>query len=448
MGQTTRMRGLPVLVLLWVLALGWPARVSANSDVPQISIGLTTSAPAVVVGPNWLGMVQIQRVVAPPAPPALARWLASQAGVAYTPIWTPGGVVVGGGTQTALLPAAQGIPAAWAVGSQRPETGPSLHLAPVSGSFDGAPYRGALLAVATPSGVTVVNRLDVEEYLRGVVPAEVFPSWPMAALQAQAVAARTFTLRNLGRRAAHGFDLYADTRDQAYGGEAVETPATDAAVASTAGLVLTHAGQLIDAVYSANAGGRTASGGEVWGTDVPYLPTRPVQGERADAWAVLLPAAPILKAFPQLGGSLVSAALGRPSASGRVRDVVLVGRGAVDVPISALAKAADRGGGIRSSLITAVSVLRHTTFVGAGPGGPLTFTGWSGFTPAIWSVLGSGPVTYKATVPVGLYVVGRGYGHGAGLSQWGAYALAQRGWSFQQILEQFYPGTRLQRIPR
>ena len=113
--------------------------------------------------------------------------------------------------------------------------------------LNGTPYRGAIDVAASGGRLWVVNTVRLEDYLRGVVGREIPPRWPQPALQAQAVAARTFTLliRAQAERKAQGralFHLTSGTGDQVYGGIPAEDPAIDAAVAATAGLVLTHGG--------------------------------------------------------------------------------------------------------------------------------------------------------------------------------------------------------------
>ena len=140
--------------------------------------------------------------------------------------------------------------------------------------FNGKRYRGALRFFAADDGVSVmvVNVLGVEQYLRGVVPLEIGgarPAGEQAAVEAQAVAARSYTFVRLsaagGTAARHAnFDLAAGTSDQVYGGVDAERTTTDAAVATTAGLVLKYGGRTVDAPYSATCGGETASPDEVW----------------------------------------------------------------------------------------------------------------------------------------------------------------------------------------
>jgi stage II sporulation protein D len=134
-------------------------------------------------------------------------------------------------------------------------------------SLDGAGYRGRLVL----RGGSVVDVLPLELYLRGVVPWEMPHRWNAEALKAQAVAARSYALATL--KHGQSFDLYADTRDQVYGGIRAESDATNAAVGATAGQVLTWSGRPALTYYFSTSGGRTAAAGDSlpWAPRVPYL---------------------------------------------------------------------------------------------------------------------------------------------------------------------------------
>jgi stage II sporulation protein D len=123
-----------------------------------------------------------------------------------------------------------------------------------NGVRDGA-YRGVLEISPSPSGLMAVNAVDLESYLRGVVPSESPASWPAEALKAQAVAARTYALTT--RKPVTGFDQYADTRSQVYDGISVEKPSTDAAIAATAGEVVTYQGKPVATYFFSTSGGQT-----------------------------------------------------------------------------------------------------------------------------------------------------------------------------------------------
>ena len=138
-------------------------------------------------------------------------------------------------------------------------------------TLDGAGYRGALVVRGRRGSIDVVNELPLERYLRGVVPWEMPHRWPAQALRAQAVAARSYALATLKHGGA--FDLYADTRDQVYGGIRAETRETNLAVGATAGRVLTWDGRAALTYYFSTSGGRTAAAGDTlpWAPRVPYL---------------------------------------------------------------------------------------------------------------------------------------------------------------------------------
>lgn len=134
---------------------------------------------------------------------------------------------------------------------------------------DGRPYRGRLTVSSDAKHVQVVNVVGLEAYVKGVVAAEMPSTWPAQALEAQAVATRSYALANL--TAGRGFDLYGDTRSQVYGGVAAETPASDAAVDATKGQVVMYGGEVADTLFFSTSGGRTGSALEETGTAVPYL---------------------------------------------------------------------------------------------------------------------------------------------------------------------------------
>jgi len=138
-------------------------------------------------------------------------------------------------------------------------------------TLDGAGYRGTLTLLRSGAGLTVVNTLPLELYLRAVVPSEMPRGWLAAAYEAQAVAARSYAFAT--RDTSGPFDFYADSRSQVYGGIGAETPATNAAVGETAGQVLSYGDRVIAAYYDSDAGGRTAAVEDVFPgmSPEPYL---------------------------------------------------------------------------------------------------------------------------------------------------------------------------------
>lgn len=133
-------------------------------------------------------------------------------------------------------------------------------------------YRGALETVPTESdagSLNIVNALALEQYVKGVMPNEVPPSWPTEELKAQSLAVRSIALT--GDVGGNGFDLYADTRSQVYEGLESEYASTNAAVAATRGQVVMYGSEIAQTLYSACSGGHTESAVNVFGSPVPYL---------------------------------------------------------------------------------------------------------------------------------------------------------------------------------
>ncbi len=149
--------------------------------------------------------------------------------------------------------------------------------APAGGfvSAKGKWYRGFLIVQNKNKKLTVINDVELEDYLKGVVPSEMPSSWELEALKAQAIAARSYALANLGKRASLGYDLKDTPEDQAYGGASAETTKTNLAVESTGGQVLTYNMKVIPAYYSASAGGQTINASAAWGNDLPFIRSVP-----------------------------------------------------------------------------------------------------------------------------------------------------------------------------
>lgn len=152
----------------------------------------------------------------------------------------------------------------------------NIVIKPASAGFVSAKgkwYRGNIIIQNKNGKLTVINNVPLEEYIRGVVPAEMPSGWAYEAHKAQAIAARSYALANLGKRARFGYDLKDTPEDQAYNGASAETAGTNSAVEETKGIVLTYNTKVISAYYSASAGGQTNVNS--WGSSVPYLRSVP-----------------------------------------------------------------------------------------------------------------------------------------------------------------------------
>ena len=271
-------------------------------------------------------------------------------------------------------------------------------------AWNGRRYRGTLRLIADAGLVRIVNVLDIEAYLRGVVPAEMQASWPAEALKAQAVAARTYTLLHLD--AGGDYDVCATIDCQVYRGREVEHPASDAAITATAGEVLTYGGVFARTYYHADSGGVIASSAEVWGSEIPYLQAfQDVASDGPHAtWSARLDPRGIAAHLAAIGvrvGTPQRVIVRETSSSGRVVRAEVVGSGGRAVLDGVTLRTQLRAWGLKS-----------TRFVMTGD----------------------------------LTLRGEGWGHGVGMSQYGARALALAGYGYAQILGFYYPETRLQRL--
>ena len=290
-------------------------------------------------------------------------------------------------------------------------------------NWNGRRYRGTLDFVSDGAGTAVVNRVDLEDYLRGVLPGEIGSRDPRdrAALQAQAVAARSYAAARMGERRTT-FDVTATVSDQVYGGMSVEQQETDDAVRATRGLVLTWGDRIITAPYHSNGGPMTAAPDEVFwkrGSE-PWL--RPVDDRSPDGgcycdvsamrgWERRFTTDELRRLLAQYGRDA------GVTLTGDVRGLRVVSRGpsgrvtALEIETSA-GRATLRGNDIRFVLRTDGGILPSTNFA--------------------LETMGDVAMLH-----------GVGNGHGVGMSQWGAIGRARAGQDARSILAAYYPGTRL-----
>jgi stage II sporulation protein D len=273
-------------------------------------------------------------------------------------------------------------------------------------------YRGRTLVVPTSGGITAVNYVDLEEYLYSVVGAEMPASWPLEALKSQAVAARSYALyqRQTGGNAV--FDVGNTTSWQVYSGLEKEASSTQRAVRETAGQVLVHDGRIIEAVFHSASGGHTENVEDIWTSYRPYL--RAVRDYDQNApvyqWTETF-SADQLRARITGVGNILSLQPERRTNQGRIISMRVVG----DAGTRTLS-----GNEMRQALN-----LRSTLFE---------------VVPSIPNVASSGN---SVPVPTSFQVQGRGFGHGLGLSQWGAREMATQGYNYQQIVSHYYSGANL-----
>lgn len=307
----------------------------------------------------------------------------------------------------------------------------------------GKTYRGAIMALANASGtVSVINVLGLEQYVQGVVPEEVVPSWPAPALEAQAVAARTYAMNSMNSRRGSTYDIGTTTSDQVYGGKSSEYASTNAAVNQTRGMVITYQGKPINALFHSDGGGYTEDSVNLWGNDLPYL--KGVQDysnhEGTTVWNVITSRESIEKKLAGASKSVgalkqieLTPLTSRPmkaldrGVSGRIKSMKFVGeRGTVT---------------LTGEQVQGLFGLKSTLFdmyIGQTPPSRI-----DGSTMKVNHTFGNGNQTVT--------IHGYGWGHGLGLSQWGAAEMASRKEASQPnyykvILEHYYQGTAITKL--
>ena len=345
-------------------------------------------------------------------------------------------------------------------------------------------YRGLVRVLPEGDRLQAVNQLGLEHYLASVVGSEMPASWPAEALRAQAVAARTYALAQLKPEAP--FDLRSTVASQVYRGTEAETESTRSAVAATRSLVLSHGGSLIEAVFHSSSGGSTENSGELWTRQLPYLVSVPDRDKLSPwhQWSVRFEPEQLRRAFQETAGASRIEVLAA-SSTGRVRRARVIGpAGSLDLSGSELRQrlglrstlvqfrfepplAPGPAGGITTATAEANAAASALSRGGnraatgpstaglpaGGPPPPPPLPGAAGqgdrstaaaLDPTITGQLRQVPLA--APLPA-LEVVGRGFGHGVGMSQWGAYGLALQGVSYVQILRHYYRGAQLVAYP-
>ena len=385
-------------------------------------------------------------------------------------------------------------------------------------SWNGVPYRGSIEFKAAAAGLRVSNRVDAETYLRGVVPIEMNKGWPIEALKAQAVLARTYAAAS-GK---HGeYQVCDDGHCQIYKGAVKESPQVDAAIRATAGMILLWQGKPASVYYHSESGGMVTGAENVWGGRIPYLcpVAEPIAVRGPNAvWQADIPMQRIESKLASAGitvGSVSSITPTRRDESGRVMTLEVSGSagtksisgykfrslmgaqtikstlfefgGRTDyAPVQSAAPAQPAAKQVSSAAPRAINISEMPT--SASKEEQLVWLTKKGVftTIELMEMLskpemadgyiktgvaraeGREPMpqqrTQSASAPLPaaqsapaytanlsmtpatgptVRIFGRGYGHGVGLSQWGAKTLAENGWDYTGILGLYFPGTTI-----
>ena len=290
-------------------------------------------------------------------------------------------------------------------------------------------YNGEFIVTANGNKLNAINVIDIEDYLRGVVPYEIgkLDESKFEALKAQAVAARTYAYKHFGSRVAQGFDVYADTRDQVYKGLHSATALTDKAVRETEGVVMTYNGEFITAYYHSTCGGET-EGIVTWGRpDHPYLKNKPDLRPDGTPWCRESNYTEWTREFTE----------------DELRDLFQINakEAKANVPSFSSIKSMHIQDTLKSGRI-------HTLVIETNNG---SFTAKA--DKIRWLFKRGGTILPSSFFRIHKngnewILKGKGFGHGVGLCQMGARARAQAGQSYIQILTHYYPGITLEKFKR
>lgn len=264
--------------------------------------------------------------------------------------------------------------------------------------FKGTEYSGKIEVFKGDNGLFVVNELPIEDYVKGVVKAEVGENWPHAALKAQAVAVRTYAIYNILHKNNGIYHVTSSTLSQLYKGIKTD-PAVEEAVNATRGEVLTYDGRPINALYHSTSGGRTELPEEVFGRSFPYLQSVECDSSSSPFYIwerriQLKELEQVLKLDP-IGKIDVASR----TKTGRARKVTFTGTGYEKVY---------EANDLRKIL------------------------GWKRLPSTWFNIVMSGNLVIFR---------GKGYGHGVGMCQWSSMEMAKKGFNYKEILARFYPGT-------
>jgi stage II sporulation protein D len=277
-------------------------------------------------------------------------------------------------------------------------------------TVNGKGYRGVIEITPSDKGLLVVNELGLEEYLVGLINCEISSAWPIEAVKAQAVIARSYAMYQKGARKGAPYQLESSVMDQVYDGTDGEDSRAARGVQETAGEVLAYDGKVIQAFYHSNCAGHTEDAENVWGQSVPYLRGVPCDYCRVanpvhwDLTLALKKVEAALKAAGYQTAGLRDVKVAERNASGRVQSLSLLSaRGWSSIPGVAFRKALGYG------------TVKSTNFEVRVEGDDCLISG-------------------------------SGSGHGVGLCQWGAKERAAGGFSYREILSYYYPGARLSKV--
>jgi len=307
--------------------------------------------------------------------------------------------------------------------------GNCISIAPTTKELASACYPGHFYVSASKGLINAVNVIDVEEYLRGVVPYEIgkLDSSRFSALESQAIAARTYAYKHFGSRESMGFDVYADTKDQVYMGLRSATPLTDSAVKSTAGIVMTYNGEFIIAYYHSTCGGMSETLATWERPDLPYLKSAPDLRDDGTPWCNESSYSKWERKFSDKELESLIKKNGK-EAKAKVPDFKKIKNIVVKDTLNS------------GRILTLAVETDKGKFEVRGDKVRWLFKKGGTILPSSF---------FRIEHKKGEWTVsGKGFGHGVGMCQMGVRARSAAGQDFKTILTHYYPGITLERFEK
>lgn len=328
-------------------------------------------------------------------------------------------------------------------------------------SFNGKEYRGNFVIYRfSDSDITVINVLGIEEYLYGVVPREIATGHPIEALKAQAVAARTYTCKTLGKYEKWKFDMTNTTADQSYGGVSAECEDTTKAVDATKRRIVTYNGEPITTYYFSTSGGWTENSENVWVTAYPYLVAVEDKYQPDNLtysnWSVTFTANKLKEILDKKSikiGDIIGLNTNKKSDSNGVLELEFVGTKDSYSVTKETTRSIFGTSEVRSQFydvipdnaVTAYNLAEETDTKSIVEFKVATSNGAKKISSNLdeVTVIGKDGVKTYSRIPTEYTISGKGWGHGVGMSQNGAIGMAKAGFDYEEILTWYYTGTKI-----
>ncbi len=325
---------------------------------------------------------------------------------------------------------------------------------------NGTPYRGAIQLINGGGSITVINLVDTDDYVKGVIAREMPSGWAIEALKAQAVCARNYAVTSLNKHSSYGFDLCDNTNCQVYGGVNAETPSTIKAADETKDMYLMYDGELAETLFFSCDGGYTNESKYVWGSNIPYLTAKEdiYENEKECSrynWTLTYTPKQIKDKLEGTGvkiGDITNIEITDVTASGQVYGLKITGTDGEKKYVNDKTRGALGSDGLLSQRYTVKkgysdkfsAITSSKKNQACDMDYALDKDNKSTKIEGTPYVLSASSKTKLVSSPDTYIFEGHGWGHGLGMSQYGAKGMADKGFTYEEILEFYFTGAYLE----